>query len=260
MVTNINPFIRTLLIVFFAIKMFGETAVAQGKQEYFQIRVYHYTTLQQERTIDTYLERAFIPAAHRQGFANVGVFKPIEQKAERLIYVLLTSKNLLKLVNLDAQLKRDNGYLKEGESYLQAAYDNPPFDRIETILLKAFRGMPQAKLPKLSGGRHERVYELRSYEGATERLSENKIDMFNNGEIDIFEKLNFNAVFYGQVIAGNTMPNLMYMTTFNDMADRNEHWKSFGPLYKPMHDMPEYQNNVSKNVTLLLRPVVYSDY
>ncbi|HLS95714.1 MAG TPA: hypothetical protein VK017_09160 [Sphingobacterium sp.] len=63
-----------------------------------------------------------------------------------------------------------------------------------------------------------------------------------------------------QVIAGNTMPNLMYMTTFNDMADRNEHWKSFGPLYKPMHDMPEYQNNVSKNVTLLLRPVVYSDY
>ncbi|VTP95663.1 Uncharacterised protein [Sphingobacterium daejeonense] len=29
-------------------------------------------------------------------------------------------------------------------------------------------------------------------------LSLNKISMFNDGEIDIFKKLNFNAVFYGR--------------------------------------------------------------
>ena len=39
--------------------------------------------------------------------------------------------------------------------------------------------------------------------------------MFNaGGEIDIFTKLNFNAVFYGDVIVGSHMPNLMYLTCF----------------------------------------------
>lgn len=75
-----------------------------------------------------------------------------------------------------------------------------------------------------------------------------------------FKKLNFNAVFYGQVIAGSTMPNLMYLTSFENMADRDEHWKAFGPLYKPMSEMPKYQNNVSKNVTILCSPTDYSDY
>jgi len=83
--------------------------------------------------------------------------------------------------------------------------------------------------------------------------------MFNNGEIDIFKKLNFNAVFYGQVIAGSTMPNLIYLTTFENMTERDAHWKAFGPLYKPMADLPQYQNNVSKNVTTLCRPTDYSD-
>ena len=93
-----------------------------------------------------------------------------------------------------------------------------------------------------------------------EKLAANKVSMFNNGEIEIFKKLNFNAVFYGQVIAGSTMPNLMYLTSFENMADRDEHWKAFGPLYKPMSEMPKYQNNVSKNVTILCTPTDYSDY
>ena len=36
--------------------------------------------------------------------------------------------------------------------------------------------------------------------------------MFNEGgEIRLFARLNFNAVFYGDVLAGDRMPNLMYM-------------------------------------------------
>ena len=53
--------------------------------------------------------------------------------------------------------------------------------------------------------------------------------MFNEGgEIDLFNKLNFNAVFYGEVLSGSSMPNLMYMTSFENKADRDAHWKSFG--------------------------------
>jgi hypothetical protein len=34
------------------------------------------------------------------------------------------------------------------------------------------------------------------------------------GEVPLFVRLGFNAVFYGEVIVGSHMPNLMYMTTF----------------------------------------------
>jgi hypothetical protein len=84
--------------------------------------------------------------------------------------------------------------------------------------------------------------------------------MFNAGEVELFDRLGFNAVFYGQVIAGNRMPNLMYMTSFDDKASRDAHWKAFGgdPAWKTMSSKPEYQNNVSKIDIVFLRPVAYS--
>jgi hypothetical protein len=45
--------------------------------------------------------------------------------------------------------------------------------------------------------------------------------MFNEGgEIELFKRLNFNAVFYASVISGSRMPNLMYMTSYESKADR----------------------------------------
>lgn len=236
-------------------------AFGKSKQAYFQLKVYHYESDEQEKVIDQYLELAYLPALHKLGFKDVGVFKPLENVAgqDRLVYVFISASDLNLLVNLDQRLANDQKYLEAGKAYMKASYSKPPFKRLETIWMKAFEGMPKSALPKLSAEKSKRIYELRSYEAATEQLSANKIAMFNSGEIDIFEKLNFNAVFYGQVIAGSTMPNLMYLTTFESMEDRNIHWKDFGPLYKPMQDLPQYQNNVSKNVTLLLHPTAYSD-
>lgn len=84
--------------------------------------------------------------------------------------------------------------------------------------------------------------------------------MFNSGEVDLFERLGFNAVFYGQVIAGCRMPNLMYMTSFDNKASRDEHWKAFGsdPVWKSMSSDPQYQNNVSRNDIVFLAPLEFS--
>ena len=87
--------------------------------------------------------------------------------------------------------------------------------------------------------------------------------MFNQGgEIALFQRLNFNAIFYSAVISGSRMPNLMYMTSFENMDDRNAHWKTFGsdPEWKKLSALPEYQNNVSRNETILMRALPFSDY
>jgi hypothetical protein len=86
--------------------------------------------------------------------------------------------------------------------------------------------------------------------------------MFNEGgEVPLFKRLGFNAVFYADVISGSHMPNLMYMTSFENRAAREEHWKSFSadPEWKKLVALPEYQHNVSKAEVILCHAADYSD-
>lgn len=241
--------------------LMSSLAYSQDKGYYYQLKVYHLKTAAQEAQIDQFLKDAYIPAMHRAGIPAIGVFKPVVQDtADQRIYVFTPVAKFEQLLNLDNVLAKDSQFQTAGAAYLNAAYNNAPYTRLETIIMTAFKGMLKPAVPNLTSPKSERIYELRSYESATEKLADNKIDMFNFAELDIFTKLNFNAVFYGKVISGSTMPNLMYMTTFNNKAERDEHWKAFTPAYAPVRVLPQYQNNTSKNVTLFLYPTDYSNY
>src|SRR5690606_12123045 len=124
---------------------------AGSSAAYFQLKVYHFQNNEQEMVIDQYLEEAFIPAMHRLGFSQVGVFKPTENqsKDDKLIYVLFTADKLDQFARLDVELANDSQHTEKGKAYLLAAHDNPPFSRLETILLRAFEGMKQLSTPKL---------------------------------------------------------------------------------------------------------------
>jgi hypothetical protein len=235
-------------------------SVAKDSPYYYQLKVYHLKGKAQQDMVDEYLQNAYIPALHRAGIPSVGVFKPlVADTAEQLTYVFIPFKKMDDFLKLDATLEKDAQYQDAGKNYLNAAYNKAPYNRLESIIMKAFRSVPEYHMPKLTSPKNERVYELRSYESHTENISLNKINMFNDAEIGIFTKLNFNAVFYGQVISGSRMPNLMYLTTFENKADRDKHWADFGPEYKKISTLPQYLNNVLKNVTLFVRPTDYSD-
>lgn len=239
------------------------SAATPPGREFYQIKIYHLKTELQVQRVDSFLSAAYLPALHRAGIPKVGVFKPIQQDtADLKIYVLIPFRSLEQFEKLSAMLEKDAVLAKAGASYIDAAYNDVPYTRMETILLKAFRDHPMLQLPNLTGPKSDRVYELRSYEGPTEKYYVNKVKMFNEGdEIGLFRRLGFNAVFYGEVMAGSSMPNLMYMTTFKDRADRDAHWKAFGAdaEWKKLSAMPEYKNNVSRNTQYFLRPVEYSD-
>lgn len=237
--------------------------LAQKSQEFYEIKIYHLKTDAQEKILDSYLEHALIPALHRLGFANIGVFKPIDADTMRKLYVLIPYQSLNDVTETQEQLVKDKIYLQAGKEYIETPHSSPAFTRLETIHLKAFSHHPKLKLPKLKGSRNERIYELRSYESHTEKIFKNKVHMFNEGgEVVLFDRLGFNAVFYGEVLAGSHMPNLMYMTTFENKAERDAHWKSFGDdaEWKKLSSMPEYQKNVSHIDIFFLRPTAYSDY
>lgn len=253
----------------FALSLFSLSMLSwkekKKEREFYQLTVYHFNTAAQEKTVDAYLQNALLPALHRMGIKNIGVFKAWanDTASDKLMYVLVSVASLDRLPKISDQLKKDDQYNAAGAEYINADYKNPPYARMETILLRAFPLAPQMQLPSLQAPKIDRVYELRSYESATEKMFQNKVQMFNQGgEINIFKRLNFNPVFYSEVVAGSKMPNLMYMTSFENRADREAHWKAFGSdsAWKKLSSLPEYQNNVSHIDVTFLHPVDYSDF
>ena len=235
------------------------------QREFYQLKTYTFDTEEQVQITSRYLKDAYLPGLKNLGFSPIGVFRPRLNEADsaKKILVLIPFSSLEQFLNLEDSLAKDQTYLSAGHEYLSASHKQPPYQRIESVLLKAFVDMPQMQTPKLDGPRPDRIYELRSYESPTEMYYSNKVDMFNaGGEVKLFDRLEFNAVFYGEVLSGSKMPNLMYMTTFSDQASRDSLWNAFGeaPEWKELVAMPKYQDNVSHADIVFLYPTEYSDY
>lgn len=254
---------RTLKALLICLLIGTAAYATPPSRQYYELKVYHYKTQTQEDRLDKFFQNAYLPALHRKGFGNVGVFKSMAPDTDKRVYVLVTFKSLDQLDKIDNELLKDSQFIADGKDYLEAAYKDMPYTRMETIILKAFPKWPVTTIPQLSAKKADRVYELRSYESPTEKLNINKVKMFNDGgETVLFNRLKFNAVFYAEVLSGSHMPNLMYVTTFNSKEDREKHWETFSndPEWKTLVALPEYQHNVSKADIIFLHPAEYSDF
>jgi hypothetical protein len=258
---------RSLMSFLILFVLVLNSAVAQTKsQMYYEIKMYRINGPAQEAKMDSYLKDAFIPAVHRAGIKTVGVFKPIENDTAafgKFVYVFVPYNTADQYFELEKKLADDKTYQEAAKSFLDAPVTEPPFVRYETIFMRAFTGMPAFKTFKYQTPPSERIYELRSYESATEAKAAKKIHMFNEGgEIGIFEKVGSNAVFYAQVLMGSLKPRLMYMTTYADMKSHDEKWAAFRdhPDWKVLSKKPEYVKTTSKTNAYLLHPTSYSDF
>jgi hypothetical protein len=260
---SIAGFVKVLSVII----LLCYTTVAQATRplkHYYQIKIYHFKTKAQEDRLDKYLKDAYVPAMKRMtGGGWIGVFKTMDTDTDRRIYVFTVYAKQQLIAKEEAALLKDKKYLADAKDYFDASYDATAYTRFETITLLAFDQWRIPMMPNLSAAKKDRVYELRSYESPTEKYNLNKVKMFNEGgEVTLFSRLNFNAIFYANVISGSHMPNLMYMTTFNSKEDRDKHWDAFfgSPEWKVLIADPQYAHNVSKADILFLHPTEYSDF
>ena len=260
-----NKILKAASVIFSFIVLSFNCYSEQTSNGIFQIRIYHLKNDAQVKATDHYLETAFLPALHRFGIKNIGVFKPIanDTAAQKRIYVLIRFSSADQWKKMNDRLNSDAVYQSSGKDFLNGDAKNPGFERMESILLEPFSAHPGLTLPKKKNA--ERIFELRSYESPTEVLFEKKVAMFNTGgEIPIFNRLGFNPVFYGKVISGSRMPNLMYMPVFDNEEKKNEGWKRFGSdtTWKRISTIPENQNDVNVNHidSIMMHSTDYSDY
>lgn len=251
-------FIIALLLII------SSSLFAKGGRDFYQMKIYHLKNNEQVNYVDEYLQNVYLPALHRLNIKNIGVFKPIanDTASVKYIYVLIPFKSEEEWMKLDKNILKDKVYTEAAKGFLAASSDKAPYERMESILLEAFSGQGQLLLPTTKNA--ERVFELRSYESPTENLSAKKIAMFNRDEINIFNRLGFNPVFYARVLSGSHMPNFMYMPIFKSVEDRNAQWKVFGDdaKWKEISADPVNENKVSVSHidSILMHSTSYSDY
>ncbi len=275
-----RDFLKTSLAASATAALASQTQAASGSpasaREYYELRCYHLkadTRLKANApraAVDAYLEKAVLPALGKRGLKNVGVFTEIEvdkpagtskPKADSPLWVLIPHATFESFVSTSAELNEDPALQQAAAAYFKMDKTTPPYERVDTWLLRAFKGMPKMEIPAFSKNKTAaRVFEMRTYESFNEQKALMKMAMFNNGETQVMRDLNMGPMFFGQALAGKNLPHLTYITSGPDLATHLGNWKKFStaPGWVKMKDDPQYKDTVSKNSAVFLVPTAYS--
>lgn len=223
------------------------------KPQYYEVRIYATQSEDQQQRVNDYWQNAAIPAYNRMGVQPVGVFTELQDSPTNKIYVLIPCDSPEEFAAIPSKLADDADYQKAAAEFLNAPKSNPAYARFESSLLVAFDGMKRMSLP--SAGKKPDVFELRTYLSSSEGKGLNKIKMFESGEIPLMKETGLAPIFYGRTIAGLNMPCLVYMTCGETFDAHKLHWKVFSasPVWKQLTGDPQYKDNVSRIISIMLK-------
>jgi hypothetical protein len=252
----------------------AETVNTNGR-DYYELRAYRPRNGGSSESLESYLEKAAIPAWNRLGIKPIGVFKEMEppsvsfqgipRKPEKIedpspVWVLIPHPSLESFATAWSRVNADAEYQSAGANYLQTTKENPGFERIDSWLLLAFSGMPRLEVPELTREKKARVFEMRTYESFSEVKALKKVQMLNSGEIEVMKEVKLSPVFYGQGLVGKDLPHLTYMLCGENKDLHKKHFGDFGkhPTWQKLSHDPEYADTVSKIISRYLEPLSYS--
>src|SRR3954470_2089725 len=100
----------TLLLLTFASLIFAN---AQSNRYYYQLTIYSLKSKSQTEKLGQYLKDAYLPAMHRAGIKQLGVFMPVEDSILK-VYVFTPYKTWEQVGATEKSLQKDKQYLKAG--------------------------------------------------------------------------------------------------------------------------------------------------
>jgi hypothetical protein len=237
-------------------------APAGKTREYYELRKYQLQSGPETKLLQSYLADALIPALNRMGFSPIGAFNLDLGPETPALYLLIPASTLESLVMAELQLAKDDEFMKAAAPFWSAPATAPGFLRIESQLMIAFEGWPKLVLPPATAQHGKRVFQLRTYESPTQQDHVRKVDMFHNGEFEIFARAGFWQVFFGDTLIGPRLPQLTYMVSYPDISEIDVKWDAFrsDPQWKKLSAQPKYSSEaiVSNITSLILRPASFS--
>ncbi len=188
-----------------------------------------------------------------------GVFSSLVAPHNPMTLVLSGFSGFEEMESADERIRKDSGYQSAFEEMEKGS--EPPFDRADTVLLRATDFSPEI-VPLKEKPKIARIFELRVYHSPTERQLRQLHERFSGPEIGIFHRVGVNPILYANTIAGPDMPNLTYLTPFTSLADREKAWDAFGadPEWAKARSESIARGGqiVSQNNIMLLRAAAFS--
>jgi len=229
---------------------------------YLEIQTWHFHNSSENQATRTsqFLQAGLIPALSRAEAQFVGAFANMIGQ-DGPYYVTITQyPSLGAMQEVLRKLAADEPYQQSIRDWSNGP--GLPFVRLQSSLLRSFDVMPQATIPPAAASRPARIFELRTYESQSFAARNTKIGMFNQGEAAIFERLGMNPVFFAETIIGAKQPNIMYMLSYDSLADREKLWNAFGsdPEWKKLSSQPQLSDKeiVANISNVILRPLPFS--
>lgn len=215
----------------------------------------------QRQRLSRFIERTYAPAIHRAGGGPMGVFGNLIGTDGPFLMLVTQYSSLAGFEKSRDALEADSDFAKALDAF--NAEPGLIYERGERMLLRAFEGMPRIEVPPTQDRRSPRIFEVRMYESNNLSTLRRKIRMFNSGEIAVFKKLGMQPVFFGEMLVGPKLPNLVYMLSYDDLAGRDKAWRAFGadPDWKKLRETPGWSDaEIVSNITnFMVAPLPFSE-
>ena len=216
-------------------------------------RIYNFQMGGSAARLDGLMTEILLPLYKEMG-VEVGCFKENNQNQPAAYYYLFVYPSFDVFLKANDILLNNRAFADEMKK--DAAANRAMFFRYDSYLCRPFEAWK--KITPVAG---KTIFEWRKYESANIEAGTRKVQMFNKGEIDLFVECGINPLCFGQIIAGKELPGLIYVTQFNDMADREASWAKFSsyPKWQAMRADPIWANaTIANNRILFLTPLPYS--
>ena len=253
----------SLLLTFFA-------SVGQlSAREYYELRTYRLKSEEKAQLFDKTLGPAIVEAMEAAAIGPVGIFRPHEvegaknqpeKTSEVLRYVFVPYKSIEDWAGIRDQLKDKGAVWEPALEFIMAEKSDANYTRIESMLLEAPTGFPKLKVPAKPVDEEGRHFEIRIYESHSIVKGLLKVEMFNEGEFDIFAKVGLNLVFFGDARVARDLPQLTYMLVYDNDEARAKAWKDFlaHPDWLELKANKRYKDTVSKIRSMFVKATEYS--
>ena len=144
-------------------------------------------------------------AAHMPQFVTVQGFRSLDEMA-----------------SLRDSLAADTAYQKAFAAW--EGGPEPPYENLSRTVLKAADYSPE-----VPGSKEDkpRIFELRVYHSPTWQQLAALHERFAGPEIKIFHRVGVHPLLYTETVFGSKMPNLTYLTPFENLAAREKAWDAF---------------------------------
>jgi hypothetical protein len=196
----------------------------QGRANYYLLEQYFLRHSTQLPRINEFMSQGFLPTVSKFHTGPKIFLEALVAAHLPQFVTVLGLTSLDELTSLRTRLRQDSTFQKSF-----AAWENgpePPYEYLTHTLLKATDYSPAVS--NSPSGEKPRVFELRVYHSPTWKQLAALHRRFAGPEIKIFHRVGVQPILYTETVIGQNMPNLTYLTPFQDLAAREKAWSAFG--------------------------------